>query len=461
MHLVSRWRDAMVRQRHRAILLFAFPLIAAGCATYKSEPLSREAFIQHLAQRSAQDGRSPEGESAPITVGLAEAKRIALLYNPTLRAARLRANVPVISAKEAGVLDDPELSFDISRLVHFAENPWTVGSSLAMTLPLSGRLSLEKKMATAEGHAALVEAWTIEQEHLHELELAWIEALAARRAADVSSEALKQVEEVVAITNRLEGVGELITAEGVVFRVAQSRARLDARRDASRVLDIDAQIVAMLGLMPDAPITLAIEATQLPDATTPSRDVLLARHPAVLLREAEYEVAEQSLRLEVRKQYPDLTLAPSFEREGNQQDTLGLGVSFPLPILNANRRAIAEARAHRDAARGAWEEAAQTAISALAQMEARLKRVDSRRQEFDGGVLALSESQLREARRLADQGEVNALLLLEALQTRQEIAHEGIELDAERDRLLAEIRALAPADTINPTTDSNAKGVAK
>jgi len=141
--------------------------------------------------------------------------------------------------------------------------------------------------------------------------------------------------------------------------------------------------------------------------------------------------------------------------------TLGLGVSFPLPILNANRRAIAEARAHRDAARGAWEESAQTAISALSQLEARLKRVDSRRQEFDGGVLALSESQLREARRLADQGEVNALLLLEALQTRQEIAHEGIELDAERDRLLAEIRALAPADTINPTTDSNAKGVAK
>jgi len=458
-HLVSRWPGAMVRRRHRAILVFALPLIAAGCATYKREPLSRDALIQQISQRNASDGRSGASDSDSVTVGLADAKRVALLYNPTLRAARLRANVAVMSATQAGLLSDPELSFDVTRLAHFAENPWTVGSSLAMSLPLSGRLSLEKRMANAEGHAALVEAWTIEQEFLHELELVWIEAAAARRAAAVTNDALKQIDDVVTITNRLEGVGELITAEAVAFRVEQSRARLEAHRGAARVADIEGRIVSMMGLRPEAPVALAIDAIQIPDTETPGRDALLARNPTVVLREAEYEVAEQSLRLEVRKQYPDLTLGPSFEREGNMQDTLGLGVSLPLPFLNANRRAITEARAHRDASRGAWEEAAQTAISELGRLEAQVHRNKTRREEFDRGVQALSESQLREARRLVDQGEVNALLLLEALQTRQEVALEGIELDSERERLLAEIRALAPTTNINPTTDSNAKEV--
>jgi outer membrane protein TolC len=170
---------------------------------------------------NSRSAKSPMPTTTPINrkgVGLAQAKKIALLYNPTMRAARLNARVPVVSATQAGLLDDPELGIDVTRLVQFADNPWTVGSSLAMTLPLSGRLALERQTATAEGSAALVEAWTIEQQVLHQLELEWIEGASTRRAIEEANQAHRQIDEVVEITNRLESVGEMITAEAVAFR---------------------------------------------------------------------------------------------------------------------------------------------------------------------------------------------------------------------------------------------------
>ena len=132
---------------------------------------------------------------------------------------------------------------------------------------------------------------------------------------------------------------------------------------------------------------------------------------------------------------------------------------MPLPVLNGNKRSIVESTARRDAARSAWEESVHSAITELSRLEARLAAVEERRAQLKTGVAALSESQLTAARRLADQGEVNALLLLEALRTRQEVVLEQIETDAERERLHAAIRALAPETPFILTTD--AKGSAK
>ncbi len=73
----------------------------------------------------------------------------------------------------------------------------------------------------------------------------------------------------------------------------------------------------------------------------PTTAAVLKCHPAIRRRAAEYEVAEASLRLEVRRQYPDIQLGPALGMEDGQGRG-GVGFSVPLPILNANRRGIAE-----------------------------------------------------------------------------------------------------------------------
>jgi cobalt-zinc-cadmium efflux system outer membrane protein len=413
--------------------------------------------MQQLTQRKVTDADDDADQSQGV--GLAQAKKIALLYNPTMRAARLNARVPVVSATQAGLLDDPELGIDVTRLVQFADNPWTVGSSLAMTLPLSGRLALERQTATAEGSAALVEAWTIEQQVLHQLELEWIEGASTRRAIEEANQAHRQIDEVVEITNRLESVGEMITAEAVAFRVEQSKANLETMTLHALASESDARLLAMMGLNADAPIAPRFDMGTSDAAISPAAADVITRNPTVLLREAEYEVSERSLRHEVRKQYPDLTLGPSFEREGNMQDTLGFGLSLPLPILNANRRAIAEARARRAAMRGAWEEAIEVALAEHALLSGQLRAIEERREYMRGRLLELADQQLAEARRLANLGEVNALLLLEALQTRHELALDAIKLDTERARILADLRALAPENTLEHLPNLPTNGI--
>jgi cobalt-zinc-cadmium efflux system outer membrane protein len=432
--------------------LLLFPaFLAAGCATYERQPLVRSEFVQEYTERSTSALNVPETEA----LGLEEAKAVALFFNPAVRSARLKAQIPVLSATKAGLWDDPELSIDALRILQSVEKPWIIGSSIAFTLPISGRLHVEKARANAEARAALVAAWVAEQEVLQELEFEWADAIAGRRALSASTEAQRQLDEVVAITNRLETSGELITAEAVAFRVAQSRARLDAERLAATASESEARILALLGLLPGSPVKLGLSPAPYSIVAFPDREALLARNPGVLLREAEYEVAEESLRLEVRRQYPDIQLGPAYGNEDGES-RLGIGFSVPLPILNGNQRAIIEAKATRDAARGSWEEAVQDAISERAALEAKLTTVERRRELLATGVASLSDAQLAEARRLADHGEVNALLLLEALQTQHEVTLDQIETDAERDRLRGALRALAP-DTV-PTPSTEVKG---
>lgn len=460
MSLPLRWLGAFRRHRHKAFLLL--PLLAAGCASYERGPLAREEFARQLTDRNPASVLASDSAAKPVGeagLTLAEARMVALFYNPALRTARMKAQVPVLSATKAGLWDDPELSFDALRILKSVDKPWIVGSSLAFTVPLSGRLNVEKTKANAEGRAALVEAWAVEQEIIRQLEAEWADHVAALRALEAGRSAQRELGEVVAITKRLEDAGELIAAEAIAFRVAESRALLEAQRLARSVSESEGRIIALLGLAPGTPILLNVGEATSQAVTIPDRATLLERSPSVALREAEYEVAEESLRLEVRRQYPDLNIGPAYGNEDGYS-RLGLGFSLPLPVLNGNKRSIVEATARRDAARSAWEESVQGAMTELSRLEARLAAVEERRAQSKAGAAALSESQLIAARRLAEQGEVNALLLLEALRTRQEVILEQIETDAERDRLHAAVRALAPETPfILPTTD--AKGSAK
>ncbi|MEY4916533.1 MAG: hypothetical protein RL616_446 [Verrucomicrobiota bacterium] len=64
---------------------------------------------------------------------------------------------------------------------------------------------------------------------------------------------------------------------------------------------------------------------------------------------ADYAAAENNLRLEIAKQFPDVHLNPGYQfDQGDNKWSLGLTVE--LPILNQNQGAIAESRARRELA---------------------------------------------------------------------------------------------------------------
>ncbi|MCC6546860.1 TolC family protein [Candidatus Sumerlaeota bacterium] len=419
-------------------------LLATSCARYERQPLDHRAFAESLDKRLlVADNSGAPRPRRELSMSLEEAEAIALFYNATVRAARLRAQIPVVAARKAGKWDNPEISGDVLRIMESVEEPWIIGSSLAFTIPISGRLSVERAKADAEAHAAMIEAWSIEQSVLKDLRGAWIDWQSRQRALASSRRTVEEFAGITGITTRLEKAGELITAEGVAFRLAEARAKSDSARLASEVEEARHQVLALAGLMPDAPITLLDEDAPTDDALVIERQALLSGNPEVLLRAAEYDVAEEGLRLEVRRQYPDLQIGPAYGRE----DALGrIGVSFsiPLPLLNRNGRAIAEARASRDAARGAWEEAVQHALAESARLNAKLQAAQQSQGLLSESLAPLATTQMEEARRLADQGEVNALLLLEALNAQRDVTLELVNAKAEVARLRLALKSLAP-----------------
>ena len=101
--------------------------------------------------------------------------------------------------------------------------------------------------------------------------------------------------------------------------------------------------------------------------TTPA---LSREHPKLRELAARYEVSEQKLRLEVARQYPDITLGPNYEREG-KTDRYGLSLGISLPLFDQNQRAIADAKAERTAARSRY-------VAAMRQLQTGIDRDHAR-----------------------------------------------------------------------------------
>src|SRR5690606_10987597 len=161
---------------------------------------------------------------------------------------------------------------------------------------------------------------------------------------------------ILSIVSQLEAAGELSRAEARLLRIEQA-----TRASALGIAEMEAdalalELKALMGLAPSAPAPFVPSALAAPEtaAGVELHDALIARSPALAALRAEYEVAEQALRLEVRRQYPDIVIGPGAGIEEGQERLL-LGLALPIPLWNRNQRGVAEALAERALARAAVE----------------------------------------------------------------------------------------------------------
>jgi outer membrane protein, heavy metal efflux system len=412
----------------RCVLLILCPLAALGCQAYAPQPLDLR------GHRLAVDGReasSPEvvayarrlaaaAALAPFDpadgLSLDEAEVVALFFNAHLRTARLKAQVPLAGAAEAGRWEDPELRVDAERIIDSVEHPWVLGGVLNLTLPLSGRLRAEKGKALAQAGVEQARVVLEEQKVLAELRAAWLEWSAAREQAELTRSTLKELDEFVATAEKLRAAGELDPLDARLFRIERLTRAGRLQTLEAETVGSEIELKARLGLSSAAAVklvpSLGLMRRQVP-ATQQAAD-LAEHHPRVQVARADYEAAERALRLEIRKQYPDLSIGGGFANDEGDERVLG-GIGVPLPLWNANRRAIAEARAARDAARAAAEGEYEQLLSDLARTLAAYEAAVARLRFVESELAPLVDEQLAAARRLGRLGNYNTLVLLEAM----------------------------------------------
>lgn len=449
----------------RAVLAGACAAAAAasGCQSYEREPLRLDAYRDAISARLAEmepvvafaERLSAAGDDVPATFdaadGLspAEGEVLALLYNPDLRVARLEAGVTLATFENAGLWQDPVFGFDAADILS-DPLPLEYGLIMRLTIPVSGRLGIEKDRAGAAYEAELRRVVDAEWSLRADVRRAWAAwTIAVERAALLAS-VVEQVEGLTRITDALTEEGELSRVEGRLFRVELA----DRRAELSEVMLVAERarlrLTGLLGLPGEVAVPLepALPAMAAPEAEDRIARMIASNTELAVWR-ARYRVAEETLRLEVRKQYPDLTIGAGYGSEGD--DRLLLGASIVIPVLNANRQGIAEARAARRVARAGAERTLERLLRELADAEVSIDVTREQRDRYEREIVPLLGEQTEDMRRIVELGETDTFLLLETVSRQYDAKSRLLELrqiDVEATIALAEL--LGPATEREP-----------
>lgn len=410
----------------------ALSCVLSACQSYKPRPLDEAAHQADFTSRSPDDARvldflrelDSRGAAQPHFdpadgLSLEDAEVVALVFNPDLRRARAEAGIAAAGAEFAGLREDPEFTLDLLRVAERVPDPWIVGVGLEFTIPLTHRLKIERQQAQAEHRAAAARVSMRACEVLGELRAIWIDWSAQTLRKERIEATISEIDLIIAIVDRAVAAGQVTQLEAHLFHIERATRAAEARAlDASAALLL-LRINQQLGLRPEAQVnpqpSIAVIPIDISSDDPSSR--FLAASPRVAVARAEYDAAEESLHREILRQYPDLLIGPLVEDEEGQS-RIGLAGGIPLPIWNRNRRAIAEAERRRSAARAEFESAIEQTTHEFIAARAALQLQAGVREELETTLIPLVDEQLAHANRLADRGEINALLQLESVTRR-------------------------------------------
>ena len=419
-------RGAATRRLTRPLALLA--VLCSACQSYSPQPLELDEWMDQVRVRPSDEGAharflellSASGQEAPEQfdladgVSLPEGEVLALFYNAKLRMARLQAGVALARFQNAGLWQDPVFGFDAAQVVSPSSN-FEYGATLGLTFPVSGRLGVEKARAGAAYEVELRRIVDAEWSLRISLRQAWAEWTAAERRKQLLQELIGEVERIGSLATRLEEAGALRTADGRLLRI-----ELVGRRAELTAAELGAQqarlrVLALMGLQPDADLNLVAGAPVVPQFDAGALvEQITANNTELSLLRASYLVAEESLRLAVRKQYPDLSLGTGPGSE--EDDTRWLfGFSLPLPLWNRNRAEIAAARARRDLSRGAIETALERIVREAQQLDLVLAATREQSSQLTRELMPLLDALSANIDELTTLGDVDAFLLLETV----------------------------------------------
>lgn len=432
----------------RILVALGLTCLVAGCQSYSPKPLDDAAHAREWASRDP-GGQSVRDFAAALAkrdtqprrfnpadgLDLAEAEVVALFFNARLRTARLEAGATLAAANNAGEWENPELNLSAGWILDSVANPWKAAAAIEFTIPVSGRKGVERDLAFAKHRAKWREVIVLEWQVIGELRALWRERAATAERIALLSEHVAALEEVGKRAGELATAGEIPRTDARVFDIELLVSRVDLADQQALAREQDLAIFGLLGMTPDSKVSLN---AGLGAALTGGA---IADAPRLNVLRAEYDVAEQNLRLEIRKQYPDLRIGPGYDIDQGQS-TIALGFGIPIPIINLNREGIARARGEREAARAAYEGEVE-AITAEAEIaRKRLARVRASRRTLEEQLAPLVDLQVKEASDRAKAGDFDALVMLEALKSRRDGKERILQAKLEEAQAIDALNAL-------------------
>ena len=346
-------RRCAIRSSWRVGVLSVLAVCLCGCAVYHDRPLPTgpdwvgAAALRVPSSRFGLAGLAPvplDPRKGFTAINLME---LAVAGDPQLKAARSRAAVAGAQLLAAGLLPDPQIAAGLSR------SPLHTGYSLGLMEDVRALVTMHAAEQAAAAHARQVN-----------LEILWQEWQIAARARQlfVRARELHRLRAVLAPERRL--LNALIrrsareVAHGAITsgQLAAQIAEWNVTERQWRTLALEDnltwhQMDGLLGLRPGTRLRLRGGPPRRSLSSRRFRTVLAAlprRRPDLLALRAGYRSAEESLRVQILRQFPMIGVGVQHaEAADDAVHTYGFGVTLTLPLFNRNRGAIAVARASR------------------------------------------------------------------------------------------------------------------
>jgi len=375
-----------------AISLTAVSIASCGFQIYQAKPIEP---VQVAARYDAHDPDSkefhdyllsqdyPESQLPIQQWGLRELTYSALFFHPQLDVARAQWRAARTAEITAAQRPLPRISTDIEN--HSQNDggvsPWTYGLSIDVPLETGGKRQARIDRATSLTEAARIDiaqkAWEVRSRLAYSL----IDYhFSVQQVQILQAELDLRTAIVGMLEKRLEaGMSSSIETSNARLQLQKTQQALEAEK--GRLPELRALLANNTGLSTPSFEKLTLPTPNLQDFSTNSTAIPTALNnelqQATLLNRldiraalARYAAAEARLRLEIAKQYPDVTLSPGYSYD--QGDRIwSLGISALMTFINKNRGLIAEANALRDVEAAQFEALQASVIGNLSQASAR------------------------------------------------------------------------------------------
>jgi len=332
--------------------------VLASCAAYAPEPLNgRPDLAPDLRALVVSSDEFPLREVGTHRFDIRrpldpeDVAMLAVANNPDLRATRRKIGLAQAQVFAAGILPNPQLSFDYGFLTGGAGTTDSLMAGLAQdVVPL---LTLSTRTAAAQAGEASVR-----------LDVAWQEWQVVSRARLLAVDGISLAEQRALIgenyrlfKDRYDTTNRAMQAGNEVLpTVANDLVALNAAE--TQLNDIDQAILknkhdfnALIGLVPDATVRLSGD-LRLPAINAARLEPLLmelaARRPDLLALRAGYDAQEEKVRRAIIEQFPKLSVGSNFARDTSDIRTQSIAVTVSLPLFDRNQGNIATEQATRE-----------------------------------------------------------------------------------------------------------------
>jgi len=355
----------------------------------------------------------PPTQPIPANLTLEQALLEAMARSPAIAAAQANVAAARGRLRQAGFLDNPELSVEVENFLGTGELSGLQGTEVTVAvsqrLDLGGRRSARQSVGRAELAVSELRLLITRADLAQNVRQQFAMAVAARERLRIARENEQRAAELARIASVLVDAGRepplralraqsAASQAGAELRAAQA-AEAASRRTLASLFGVETPPESVAGSLTDI----------LPTATSPveALDVRLAN--------AQLALAEANLQQQLaeRRLDPAIGLGVRQVQETGDQ-ALVAGFSMPLPIRNRNQGNIEAARAEILAAEAERSSARVNASTRVANAMANLTAASARVEALEEAAIPEGREALRLAQLSYQAGKIELIELLDA-----------------------------------------------